>query len=94
MDNALILENFRRVCEDFPDLPIRVRTPVIPGFNDSEDDIRAIRRMVPRRPTIDYELLAYHRMGQPKYGYLGRRYELEGATLDEALMKNLNEIAR
>lgn len=94
VDNALILENFRRVCEDFPDLPIRVRTPVIPGFNDSEDDIRAIRRMVPRRPNIDYELLAYHRMGQPKYGYLGRRYELEGATLDEALMKNLNEIAR
>jgi pyruvate formate lyase activating enzyme len=94
VDNALVLENFLRVCEDFPDLPMRVRTPVIPGFSDNEAEIRAIRRFVPRRPNIEYELLAYHRLGQPKYGYLGRSYELEGAMLDDSLMENLKEIAR
>ena len=94
MDNARILENFRRVCEDFPLLPIRARTPVIPGFNDSEAEIQAIRDLIPRRPNVEYELLAYHRMGQPKYGYLGRVYEMEGKNLVEDIMRRLREIAQ
>ncbi|MBO4335293.1 MAG: glycyl-radical enzyme activating protein [Desulfovibrio sp.] len=93
VENTLILENFRRVCQDFPDLPILVRTPVIPGFNDNEDDIRAIRDFVPLKPTIEYELLPYHRMGQPKYGYLCRRYALEGKELDKKTMQKLRAIA-
>jgi pyruvate formate lyase activating enzyme len=93
VDNALILKNFSRICVEFRNLPIKVRTPVIPGFNDNEDEIRAIRRFVPRRSNIEYELLAYHRMGQPKYGYLGRPYELEGAVLDDTRMKHLKEIS-
>lgn len=94
VDNARILANFRQLCEDFPDLPIRARTPVIPGFNDSEAEIAAIRDFVPRKPNIEYELLAYHRMGQPKYAYIGRKYELEGASLDEGLFERLKEIAK
>lgn len=94
VDNALILENFRRLCEDFPDLPVRVRTPVVPGFNDCEEEIRAIRAFIPHRPNIEYELLAYHRMGEPKYAYLGRRYEMERAALDESAMQRLRAIAR
>ena len=94
VDNSLILENFTKVCEEFPDLPILVRTPVVPGFNDSEDEILAIREFIPRRSNISYELLAYHRMGQPKYSYLGRRYELEGVTLDDVRMERLKVLAR
>lgn len=93
VDNARILENFRKVSGEYPDLPIRVRTPVIPGVNDSEEEIAAIRRIVPRKPNVEYELLAYHRMGQPKYGYLGRRYELEDASLDPDLFRRLKEVA-
>ena len=93
VDNMLIMRNFARVVEDFPQLPILARTPVIPGFNDTEDDILAIRESIPRRPNIEFELLAYHRMGQPKYGYLGREYELEGAKLDEEKMQHLRDIA-
>lgn len=93
VDNARILQNFEQVCEDFPQLPLRVRTPVIPGFNDTEDDILAIREFVPRRPHMEYELLAYHRMGQPKYAYLGRPYALEGVTLDEAHLQRLKALA-
>ncbi|MCR4667702.1 MAG: glycyl-radical enzyme activating protein [Desulfovibrio sp.] len=93
VDNALILENFARVTKDFPDLPILARTPIIPGFNDTEEDIRAIRELIPNRATVEYELLPYHRMGQPKYGYLCRRYPFEGKELDKAVMKKLREIA-
>ena len=94
VDNTLILHNFIKVCKNFPSLLIQVHTPVIPGFNDNEDDILAIRRFIPRRPNVEYELLAYHRMGQPKYSYLGRPYELKGVNLDSSRLERLKAVAR
>ncbi len=87
--NQLILENFRRVCDRFPGLPILVRTPVIPGFNDTEADVLAIRDILPRRASVRYELLPYHRMGQPKYGYLGRTYPMDGVQQNGGAVKLL-----
>lgn len=92
--NKRILENIRFVFERFPDLPVLVRTPVIPGFNDTEEDILRIREMLPKRSGVRYEALTYHRMGQPKYGYLGRPYPLEGVRADEAFMKRLNAMLK
>ena len=95
VDNALILDNFKRVVEDFPELPILVRTPVIPGVNDSDEEIMAIRNLIPRRPNIEYELLTYHRLGQPKYGYLGRGYGLDADVVaDKERMRHLRELAK
>ena len=74
-----ILENLRFARERFPALPIRVRTPVIPGFNDTEDEITGIVEQIRGMKNIEYELLPYHRLGTPKYGYLGRTYPMEGA---------------
>ena len=74
--NELILGNLIRLKETFPELLVRVRTPVIPGFNDSEEAIEGIVDFIRDMPNIDYELLAYHRMGIPKYGYLGRSYPM------------------
>jgi pyruvate formate lyase activating enzyme len=90
--NELILKNFQRVCEEFPDLTLLVRTPVIPGFNDTEESITAIRDFIPKRPDVTYELLPFHRMGQPKYGYIGKRYEFEGVKLDEAILERLQTL--
>ncbi len=87
--NEQILKNINYVFEHFPHLPVLIRTPVVPGFNDTEEEIMAIRRMIPFRPNIRYEALTYHRMGQPKYGYIGRPYLLEGIQADEAFMKEL-----
>lgn len=90
-DNKQILKNINYVFEHFPDQSILIRTPVIPGFNDTEEEIMAIRRMIPYRPNIKYEALTYHRMGQPKYGYIGRPYLLDGVTADEEFMRKLNQ---
>lgn len=87
--NEQILKNVHYLFDNCPDKKILIRTPVIPGFNDTEEEIMAIRRMIPVRPNIQYEALTYHRMGQPKYGYLGRPYLLEGAKADEKFMKEL-----
>lgn len=91
--NERIVENFKNLCTDYPELPILVRTPVIPGFNDTEKDIQAILNILPRRWNIRYELLAYHRMGQPKYEYIGRKYPYEGMSMDDARMKTLTDMA-
>lgn len=96
IDNKLILENFRRLCGNFPELSVTVRTPVVPGFNDSPDDIKAITDFVHSMPgSCDYELLAYHRFGGPKYQQLGKEYTLQDLELPtEERMVILTEIAR
>jgi pyruvate formate lyase activating enzyme len=72
--NALILENFSRLCADFPELPKTVRTPVISGFNEGETE--EIRAFALRHPNTDYEPLPYHRFGVGKYAALGREYAM------------------
>lgn len=75
--NQLILDNFRRLRDAFPDLDVIVRTPIVPGVNDSEDEIRAISGFVREAGGASrYELLPYHAFGGPKYATLGRRYAL------------------
>ena len=89
--NEQILKNLDYVFAHFPDLPVRVRTPVIPGFNDSEEEILKVRRMLPDRPNVSYEILSYHRLGLPKYGYIGRPWLMGEVTEDEAFMKSMRE---
>jgi len=73
--NRLILENFKRLCSAFPEIPIRVRTPVVPGFNDSMEEIKAILDFINEAAgSPDYELLSYHGFGEPKYRQLGKEY--------------------
>jgi pyruvate formate lyase activating enzyme len=93
--NETILENLVRLNASFPNLPIVVRTAVIPGFNDTEEEIAAIVDFLKEMPDIDYELLAYHRMGAPKYAYLGRPYPMaDCGNLPEGRIEALREFAR
>jgi pyruvate formate lyase activating enzyme len=78
-DNALILDNAKRLS-DFG-LPITVRTPVIPGYTDAEENIKGIADFVAALPAArEYELLAYHSFGESKYAALGRPYELQNVS--------------
>jgi pyruvate formate lyase activating enzyme len=93
--NELILGNLRKLCERFPDLPVVVRTPIIPGFNDSPGDVGAIARLVNDLPgSPRHELLPYHGFGQPKYRRLGKEYPLcELEPPSEERMARLRELA-
>ena len=71
--NELILENFLRVCGDFPNLPKLVRTPVVPGFNDS-GEAEKIFDFARARPNVTCQALPYHKLGAGKYAMLGREY--------------------
>jgi len=95
MGNKKILENFRRLCERFPNTSIIVRTTVVPGFNDTEEDIIAIANFINNIPNVQYELLAYHRLGEYKYGFIGREYPLDPAlATNKENVASLKEIAK
>lgn len=57
-------------------VPMTIRTPVVPGFNDSIDDIMSIGRFAIRLGVRDMHLLPYHKYGVPKYASLRREYQL------------------
>lgn len=92
--NKLIMSNLVKLKEAFPDLPVKVRTPLIPGFNDNEEEIAKIVDFIKSMPNTEYELLGYHRMGSPKYGYLGREYPLpEDQVLSDQRLAELRSFA-
>lgn len=75
--NELILKNAKRLAKDAKELVIRV--PVIPGFNHTPEEIRAIAEFAASLPKVkELHLLPYHRLGQDKYNGLGRKYLLDG----------------
>ncbi len=77
--NELILGNAKRIAENAKKLIIRV--PVIPTFNDTEEEILSIARFAESLPNVnEIHLLPYHRLGQDKYKGLGRVYELADLT--------------
>ena len=92
-DNALILENTRRISE--LGTPLTIRTPVIPGYTDSEENIRGIAAFAAGLPAVQgYELLAYHNFGESKYAALGVPYELgEVQPPGDAKMRRLTQCA-
>ncbi len=90
--NKLILENLEMVAAEFPGLPIRVRTPIIPGINDSPEEVRRIMDFIRDMPNVKYEMLHYHRLGKPKYEYLGHTFPMGDRTLTDKAMIELNQV--
>jgi len=87
--NDLILANAVRIAGR---RPMIIRVPVIPGFNDNRDDVRAIAHFVKTRlDGCAIDLLPYNRMGESKYQRLGRPFvRLEPA--DEERIEDLRQI--
>ena len=94
VSNELILENLKRTRETFPQLPVWVRTPVVPGFNDETEEIRRILEHIQEMPNTWFEALDYHRMGKPKYEYLGLEFPMGDAKLDDEKMMRIRTMIR
>ncbi len=81
VSNQLILENLRRLDE--LGIPLVLRTPVIPGVNDTPEEIGAIAGFAQGLSHLRYyELLPYHPLGLQKAAAAGieePRYEIPSA---------------
>ncbi|MCR4590764.1 MAG: glycyl-radical enzyme activating protein [Lachnospiraceae bacterium] len=78
-ENMLMLENARKTAES-GQTELIIRTPVIPGFNDTPQEIRGIAQFASSLPGVKLmHILPYHRLGYDKYIGLGRQYTMGDA---------------
>jgi pyruvate formate lyase activating enzyme len=94
VSNALILDNVRKIYHE-RQIPLLARVPVVPGFNDSVENITATARFVANElgKDVKVHLLPYHRLGETKYErleYISTTTSIKPPT-DEQMAK-LNEI--
>jgi pyruvate formate lyase activating enzyme len=101
--NDRILENASNLANT--NIPLIVRTPVVPSVNDTEEEIGEIaafvrclidsRRLNSRNEhecePIGYELLTFHRLGSRKYTSLGLGYD--AAPLEPPSRDRMLELA-
>jgi pyruvate formate lyase activating enzyme len=88
--NNLILENIRRLSEAGKRIVIRI--PVIPGFNDDQENIEATGRFAASLPGVSgIDLLPYNRGGNEKSARLTAGTELMQA--ETPVEKKMNSIA-
>ncbi len=73
--NNMILENCTKLAA--MKVPMRIRIPLIPNFNDSDDDMQSIADFTSAQGLHDVDLLPYHMYASSKYEKLGQGYEFE-----------------
>lgn len=79
VENGLILKNLRRLCAELPRRggKVIVRLPLVPGYNDDEENLIASARFadgLAGKPELN--LLPYHNLGESKYEMIGADYPL------------------
>ncbi len=75
--NEQILKNIRRTVE--LGKPLVISTPIVPGYNNSIDNIRATGAFIRDElggKILQYQLLPYRKMGTEKYATLNQPYPM------------------
>ena len=73
-DNRLIIENITKLSKEHSNIILRI--PVIPGVNDSDDDIHAFAEITKKfgNGIKSIELLRYNNLAESKYKSVGTEY--------------------
>jgi pyruvate formate lyase activating enzyme len=88
VSNQRILDNLVKLSKR--EQAVRVRAPLIPGINDSLDDLRRLGDFIAGLPNlVEVELLPYHTAGVEKYRRLGRDFPLDGVQPYPEEMENI-----
>lgn len=92
--NQRILENLRRLSETGK--PIEIRMPIVPGLNDSEEEMESAGSFLGGLSNITgVRLLAYHSFARSKYASVGHPDTMPDAeTPSQERLAHLAEILR
>lgn len=92
--NDRILENAKKIAES--DTRLIIRTPVIPTFNATKEEIAEIAKFASSLKGVEeMHLLPYHRIGSDKYAGLGREYTMKDIEPpSKELMNELLEVVK
>ena len=89
--NKIVLKNIKKIYGS--GIPLWIRVPVIPGINDSNDNLRDIKNfLAPMKDFVKLELLAYHQAGIGKWNALEKNYRLPGIKTPSA--KKMQELRK
>ena len=91
--NEKILSNLAALAKVHHNIVVRI--PVIPGINDSVENLQETAEYAASLEISTIELLPYHNLGEVKYGQLGREYALTDTEKPtETRMKDLADAMR
>ena len=96
MENTLILQNAARL-DKLKSPKVWVRTPIIPGATDTEENIRGLAQFIKNNmPNIEkWELVSFNNLSKQKYKLLGKEWQYNDAELiTKQKMQNLCNIAK
>jgi pyruvate formate lyase activating enzyme len=74
-DNKLILHNIEEVVFGGWDGRLIVRIPIVPGYNDTIENLQTTAAFMVKLSLEEVNLLPFHRLGHSKYEHLGLYYE-------------------
>lgn len=79
VSNALLLDNIRKVATQPHGRKITFRIPLIPGLNDTVENIEAIGAFISElNGSHQVEVLPFHNFGESKYKKLNLEYPFDG----------------
>lgn len=88
--NRLILSNARVAASK---VRTWLRYPIIPGYNDTDDNIKMLAEFAGSIPIEKISLLPYHEWGKLKYEKMGTVFRCEGVSKpDELHMENIKKM--
>ncbi len=87
--NEQIIQNLEFVLKK--DIPIVIRAPMIPGYNDSESEIIALAKKLVDMSLKKIQLMPYHKYGIGKYKMLDRQYSLDDVVISEVKLEKTKE---
>lgn len=89
--NERILDNLKALNDMHKDIIIRI--PVIPGYNDSEENLRASAELIASLKSVErLDLIGYHNYSQKKYQQLDRPYLMTIPAAEEPYMVGIKSI--
>ena len=84
--NTLILENLRKISRKIPDdKKIWLRIPLIPGYNDSKNNLEKTALLAKEIKAERISILPFHKLGEGKYKGLGREYPMSNIALHDKI---------
>lgn len=89
--NELIHDNLKKL--DALNVPTIIRLPLIPGYTDSDENLKETARFLSTLKNLDrVDLMNYHTFGKVKYAQIGLDYELELSPLSDERLAEINAI--
>jgi len=75
VDNHVIVANLRKIAE--AGIPVEVRIPIIPGYNDHDENIQQTAQLLKQIHTLQrVRVLPYHGLAGSKYAAINRQNTL------------------